>query len=149
MDSMCPRLHSDYFERPEEKNPLIPKRVVYLSVEGTQTEVTNPCFEFWLLLHLCDVKNEYAGHEDELLKNERESNRHTYVSGEVSRLAQHGKRIPVNKFDDYYLPNIPLAIERAVKDFATEFPDILDYLGTNLSELLHELGFSENYFETL
>ena len=29
--------------------------------------VTNPCFEFWLLLHLCDVKSEFSPEELESL----------------------------------------------------------------------------------
>jgi hypothetical protein len=102
--------------------------------------LTNPCFEFWLLLHLCDVKVEYANKLAELLENKVISNRHTFVSNEVSLRAHHAKNIGAGKFKSEYLPNIPLAIERS-KDFATELEDILDNLGTNLAELLIELGF--------
>jgi len=58
----------------------------------------------------------------------------------VSQRAHHTKSIGRKKFFDEYLPKIPHAIECA-KGFATELTDILDNIGTNLPELLNELGF--------
>ena len=47
--------------------------------------VTNPCFEFWLLLHLCDVKEEYPQEQlDAFRANPKISSHHTVVSREVS-----------------------------------------------------------------
>lgn len=105
--------------------------------------MTNPCFEFWLLLHLCDVKEEYANRQKELLENKHESSRkHTFVSFEVSKRAHHTKEISKKKFDQEYYPNIYQAINRA-KDFATDINKIIDSLGTNLPELLSKLGVSD------
>ena len=58
----------------------------------------------------------------------------------MSDRAHHAKRISQKKFVDEYLPKIQNALNNA-KDFATELPDIIDNIGTNLPELLHELGF--------
>lgn len=105
--------------------------------------VTNPCFEFWLLLHLCDVKNHYSNDElAEILANPKISKNHTRVSKIVCDIAGHGKSIKSRQFNDWYYPNISKALTHS-KDFASDYPEILDKLGTNLPELLLELGLSE------
>lgn len=102
--------------------------------------ITNPCFEFWLLLHLCDVAKEFTAKEqEELLTNAVISNQHTQTSFEVSKRANHKKIIGSEKFKQFYYPNIKLAIQRS-ESFATEFPDLLDNLGSNLSELFKEIN---------
>lgn len=103
--------------------------------------VTNPCFEFWLLLHLCDVKAEFSDEELEMLHlNPTVSKRHTKVSYEVSQRAHHAKTISAARFRNLYYPNITKAI-RNVSSFATDFPELLDKMGSNLPELLNILGF--------
>ena len=103
--------------------------------------VTNPCFEFWLLLHLCDVKSEFSPEELELLhSNPTISKKHTKVSYEVSKRAHHTKTISSTKFKSLYYPNISQAIKNSER-FSTDFPDLFDNLGSNLSKLLNILGF--------
>ena len=34
--------------------------IKYCEENGYKCFVTNPCFEFWLLLHLCDVQNDFS-----------------------------------------------------------------------------------------
>lgn len=102
--------------------------------------VTNPCFEFWLLLHLCDVKTNYTGEELKRFKdNPKISNQHTVISREVSTRAHHGKRIGADSFDKYYFPRIADALLN-VNQFKTSYPDVLDDLGSNLPQLFGELG---------
>lgn len=101
--------------------------------------VTNPCFEFWLLLHLCDVKTEYTIEELEKMKqNPKISNRHTVVSQEVSNRIHHAKHISLQQFEKNYFPCIPDALVR-VQHFKTSYPEILDDIGTNLPLLFKEL----------
>ena len=104
--------------------------------------VSNPCFEFWLLLHLCDVITEF-GEEDrkQLLLNPKISARHTQVSSEVSKRAHHSKRISQGTFMEKYYPNIETAVLRS-QNFAIHFPELFDKLGTNIPELLREIGLS-------
>lgn len=110
--------------------------------KGYGCYITNPCFEFWLLLHLCDVKETYSQEElTELLNNPKISNNHTKTSYEVSRLAGHKKRICSSKFDEYYLPNIHRALTNA-KQFVNSFPDLYDQLGTNIPYLMRTLGYT-------
>ena len=73
--------------------------------------IANPCFEFWLLLHLSDVNNEYADKLEEIRENKKVSNNHTFVSKVLSSKAHHGKN-NIN-FKKNYLPNIDIAIARA------------------------------------
>ena len=112
----------------------------YCCEKGYACYISNPCFEFWLLLHLCDVKERYGMCLDNLLNNEKISVQHTYVSKEVSNLAYHKKHISSAKFDEVYWPNINLAIDRA-KSFATDSSELLDRLGTNVGELVMGVGF--------
>ena len=57
--------------------------------EGYRCFIANPCFEFWLLLHLSDVKTEY--NLNDIKQNKKMSSMHTFVSREVSDKAGHGK----------------------------------------------------------
>lgn len=110
---------------------------------GYKCYITNPCFEFWLLLHLCDVKSEFSDQDlNDLYSNNKISSHHTKVSYEVSKRACHRKTISSKKFNEFYYPNIPQAIKNA-KAFTSTFPDLLDKLGTNVPELLNILGFTD------
>lgn len=104
--------------------------------------ISNPCFEFWLLLHLCDVNEEFDDtHKSLLLENKKVSNQHTFVSNEVSKRAGHAKMISKRVFDNVYYGNIQVAMDRA-KGFSTQCPALFDNLGTNVPDLLQEIGVS-------
>ncbi|MCM1569517.1 MAG: RloB family protein [Roseburia sp.] len=106
---------------------------------GYNCYISNPCFEFWLLLHLSDVKEEYKDRLDEILKNEKISQRHTFVSKEVSDRAHHNKG--TIHFSKNYLPYIFLAAERA-KSFEGDTEKLIDSIGCNLWKLIEEMqGF--------
>lgn len=100
--------------------------------------LTNPCFEFWLLLHICDIYDEYSGNFQDLLFNQKVSHRHTYISSELSQRAGHSKSISDSKFVDIYLPNVDLAIERA-KKFDTDNLRLLNNLGSSIPKLFEIL----------
>lgn len=107
--------------------------------KGYDCYITNPCFEFWLLLHVCDVKNEFAGHFEELRKNEKISNKHTFVSQELSARANHAKSISEQTFRTKYLPNIDTAILRANQFNCFREEDLLTGLGSNLPKLFEKM----------
>lgn len=107
--------------------------------KGIHCYITNPCFEFWLLLHLSDVKHEYIGKEKQLLENKKDQpGKRTYVGGEVHRLAHHDKHISESTFIKHYLPAVNIALLRA-KDFASTKEELLTKLGSNLTELFEQL----------
>lgn len=106
--------------------------------------LTNPCFEFWLLLHL--VAADVLSKPEELSKikaNERLSRKHTYVSRRVSAEARHTKHISERTFDKYYRGNLKSAIDAASR-FATDEAEVLDHVGTTLPKLMKEI-FDEQY----
>ena len=101
--------------------------------------LTNPCFEFWLLLHLVDVESVLGPKElEKISQNEKISRQHTYVSKKVSDLAGHAKKISWSIFDKHYRPNLTKALE-AAKSFAQTNEDVLDRVGTTMPALLKEM----------
>ncbi len=122
---------------------LMEKCIEICREKGYNCYVSNPCFEFWLLLHLCNVKAEFSEDQlKELLLNKKVSNAHTVTSFEVSKRACHKKDINKSIFDKKYYPNIASALAQA-DEFASSFPDLLDCLGTNIPSLLGILGYNK------
>lgn len=132
------------FTRPNEETKE-PKRVVFLSAEGTSTEV---CYFKYIeryreqlgidaivhvLLHVSDVKTEFSEQLGEILDNQVDEKDNSFVSNLLHAKTGQRKNIQAKTFEKHYLPNIDLAIERA-KDFAPS-GELLDQLGTNLGDL--------------
>ncbi len=99
--------------------------------------LSSPCFEFWLLLHLCDVQSDYANKIGFIRHNPRISNRHTFLSYEVSRKARHAKRISETVFRKEYLPRIDYAIKQS-HAFETDVSSLIssENAGTNIADLV-------------
>lgn len=102
--------------------------------------ITNPCLEFWQLLHVSDVAEEYKEQLEAILANKLDSQGNSFVSNLLHSKTGQRKAIPLKVFLMYYLPNVDLAIERA-KMFASD--DALIYeLGSNLWKLFDLLRMS-------
>ena len=110
------------------------------SKHGYNCYITSPCFEFWLLLHLCNVNKEYADQIEELKSNKRVSGTHTYTSREVWSRAKHSKHISETAFRKYYLNSLKDAVDQA-KEFETDISSLIanDELGSNLPHLFEKL----------
>lgn len=93
--------------------------------------LSNPCFEFFLLLHGSLLKEEYEKHKDEFINNPRISKGHTFVSDLLSQRNNHGKIITEKKFVDLYLPNIDQAIANAQR-WPHTLDEVIDKVGTNM-----------------
>lgn len=108
----------------------------YCRKKGYQCFIANPCFEFWLLLHLSDVKTEYSEDLAKIKENAKVSGNHTFVSKEVSNKANHGK----NKihFEKNYLPHVDVAINRA-KKFASDESELIHNIGCNIWKMLESM----------
>ena len=104
--------------------------------KGYTCYVTNPCFEFWLLLHFSNVIEEYADDLEAIKNNKKVSNAHTYVSYELSKKAHHGKRI--HEFEITYLPRIDDAITHA-KAFPSDVDELVDNIGCNIWKLIEKM----------
>ena len=106
--------------------------------------ITNPCFEFWLLLHFSDVYEEYSDQLDLIRENKKVSNARTFVSNELSVKAHHGKKGIA--FKEKYLPHIEEAIIRASK-FASDNEALITDIGCNIWILIKEMQSFEASFD--
>lgn len=101
--------------------------------KGYRCFLTNPRFEFWLLLHVADVKSEYPDELEKMLDFNDET-----VDKHLLEKTGGGKKIQRKTFDTYFLPNIDTAIERA-NGLCTSRNKLLNQLGSTLGELFELL----------
>lgn len=110
--------------------------IQYCKEKGYACYIVNPCFEFWLLLHLSDVKSEYSDRFDMIKENKKVSDNHTFVSKEVSNKAHHGKS-GIN-FKKNYMLHVDDAISRA-KEFTSDEVNLVEEIGCNVWKLLESM----------
>ena len=94
--------------------------------------VTNPCFEFWLLLHFDEV---HSINREKLLENKRASSKVRYIESELK------KYFPYNK-NKYYAELLIEKIDSAIeneKRFCEDIEELKDKLGSNIGLLIKEL----------
>ena len=100
--------------------------------KNIQLYVSNPTFEFWLLLHSEKV---LELNRDTMLQNKRQGKKR-YLEKELSDIFGGYKKDHI-KFERF-LPYIDLAIEQE-KNFSEEINELKDNLGSNVGVLLSEL----------
>lgn len=110
--------------------------IAYCKEKEYACYIANPCFEFWLLLHLSNVKEEYGDQLQMIKENIKVSDNHTFVSKEVSLKAHHGKN-KIN-FKKVYMPCIDDAISRA-KEFANDEIELIDNIGCNIWKMIEAM----------
>ena len=94
--------------------------------------VTNPCFEFWLLLHFDEV---HLINKEKLLENKRASSKVRFVESELKKYFPYNK----NKYNaELLIEKIDLAIENE-KKFCENIEELKDKLGSNIGLLIKEL----------
>ena len=94
--------------------------------------VTNPCFEFWLLLHFDEV---HSINREKLLENKRASSQVRYIESELKKYFPYNK----NKYNaELLIEKIDLAIENE-KRFCEDIEELKDKLGSNIGLLTKEL----------
>lgn len=103
---------------------------------GYKCYIANPCFEFWLLMHLADIDREFGNQLEKIKENPKISEHHTFVSKEVSERGHHGKS--GIRFAEQYMPKISKAIDQG-KKFASSEEELVDNIGCNLWKLMEEL----------
>ena len=132
-DEFCILIDRDAGSHSSEHMNFILK---YCKENNYRCFITNPCFEFWLLLHFSDVYEEYSDQLDLIRENKKVSNAHTFVSNELSVKAHHGKKGIA--FKEKYLPHIEEAIIRASK-FASDNEALITDIGCNIWILIKEM----------
>jgi hypothetical protein len=97
--------------------------------------VSNPCFEFWLLLHIKDVQ-EYTEEELELLLKNKKIGSRNYVDTKIIEVVDSYNK--ANPKTDDFLPNIDIAILRA-KNLDQPKEEYPSKLGSHLYKLIEKL----------
>lgn len=95
--------------------------------------ITNPCFEFWLLLHFNEVI--YLD-RSKLLNNPKVTSKRRYTEQELRRIFPNYNKAhyPAEKL----VENIDTAIINA-KQFCQDIEKLKDSVGTNLAHLIEEM----------
>ncbi len=101
--------------------------------EGYNLALSNPTFEFWLLLHISDLQNYSI---DDLLNNEKVNKTRRFIDKELSNILKgyNKKNLRFERFED----GINDAIIRA-KGMQTNNDDLIDELGTSVCLLVEKL----------
>lgn len=105
--------------------------------EGFQFCVTNPCFEFWLLLHFDAVLNM---DKDELLENRKVSSNKRYVEDKLQDVYPRYKKETYNA--EVIVKKIDVAIKNA-KCFCQDIEELENFLGSNIGMLIENLRNGE------
>lgn len=95
--------------------------------------VTNPCFEFWLLLHFDEV---FEMDKDKLLKNPKVTSRRRYTEQELRRI------YPRYTKSDYQAEELVRNIDKAIKNEKEFCEDIIlleNSVGSNLGKLIENM----------
>lgn len=95
--------------------------------------VSNPCFEFWLLLHFDEVRNL---NEEELLENAQVSNKKSYLEKHLTKFMGAYRK---NKYDaNSLIKSIDKAIQNE-KSYCEDIEQLESSLGCNLGLLIEEI----------
>ena len=98
--------------------------------------VSNPCFEFWLLLHIKDIAEYNEEELDLMLKNGKVSSKKNYVDTKIVEIL--GAYNKSNPKPELFLPTVDFAIEQAMRldENNDEYPK---KLGSHVYKVLMKL----------
>jgi hypothetical protein len=99
--------------------------------------ITNPLFEFWLLLHVVEIKD--YDHQ-QLFDNDKVSINRRYIDSTLAAVLPNGFNKKTGRFncDIVTLDNIKKALVQE-KLFANEPDKIMDNLGSNIGDLIRAI----------
>lgn len=123
-------------EKVPERKKDIEKMIPVCLEKNYNIAMTNPLFEFWLLLHVDDIS---TYDNDELFKNEKISNNKKFIDKKLfDILGSYNKK--KNKFntDIVSMDNIKKAILQE-KLFENQLENIIDHLGSNIGTLVSRI----------
>ncbi len=101
--------------------------------KGFNLALSNPTFEFWLLLHITGIENYDT---DILLENKKLTKNRRFIDKELSIL-NNGYNKSKLRFDDFS-KGIKDAIRRA-KEFGTDNSELIEKLGTSVCLLVEKV----------
>lgn len=99
--------------------------------------LSNPCFEFWLLLHLKDISEFTEGELNLIFENRKVGSKKTYLKKLLSNILPDGYN-EANLQPERFLQHIEVAINRA-KAMNIEAEDYPQKLGTDIYKLIEKV----------
>jgi len=130
-------------EKQESKKVNLSKALIICKEKDYKVALTNPSFEFWLLLHLENIEQYKV---IDLYKNKKISNNKDFMDKELSDRLENGYNKKKATFDEslILIDNILRALKQE-KLFENELEQIIDNLGSNVGDLIREiLNFEES-----
>lgn len=126
-------------ESVEARKKHIIEIIPHCESKGYQLSISNPLFEFWLLLHIVDI----SGYDkDKLLKNEyvSEAKNRRFIDKELSDKLENGFNKKKGRFNTEIVSvdNIKRALDQE-KLFENDRDKILDHLGSNVGDLMKRI----------
>lgn len=100
---------------------------------GFQFCVTNPCFEFWLLLHFDEV---FDLDKEKLLDNPKITTKRRYAENELRRIYPHYNKSSYQA--EVLVKSIDKAIENE-KKFCEDIEELKTSIGSNIGELVYKM----------
>ena len=125
-------------EQQESRKPVLKEIITACKNARYNVALTNPCFEFWLLLHLPDI-SQYS--EEELLNNRKINKTRRFIDKQLSKRLRGYDKSNL-KFEKFW-PHLETAIKQASL-FANNLDDIIDKLGTNVHVLVESILRTES-----
>jgi len=126
-------------EKVDERKKDILEMIPQCREKNYHIALTNPLFEFWLLLHIVDIS---LYNRDVLYKNEwvSSSKNRRFIDKELSNKLENGYSKKKNKFNQSIVTkeNILRALEQE-RLFENELEKIIDNLGSNVGELIRRI----------
>ena len=104
-------------------------------LENMFVAVSNPCFEFWLLLHIKDIQEYNVEELESLLKNEKTGSRNYVERKIVEIVGSYNKK---NLKAEDFLPHIDSAVLRA-KTLDQPQEDYPTRLGSHIYKLIEKI----------
>lgn len=108
-------------------------------LENMFVAVSNPCFEFWLLLHIKDIQEYNEDELELLLKNKKAGNRNFVDTKIVEIVGSYNK---TNLKTEDFLPHIDTAVLRA-KNLDQPQEEYPTKLGSHIYKLIEKLKKEE------
>lgn len=98
---------------------------------------SNPCFEFWILLHIKNYSEISDSEKESLLKNEKESNRKRFIDKYLGSILEGGYN-KTNPRPERFLPHIKTAIKQG-QELDGNNEDFPEGLGSHVYKLMKKL----------
>lgn len=101
--------------------------------KGFQLCITNPCFEFWLLLHFDEV---FELDTDKLLENPKVTSKRRYAEQELRRI------YPKYRKSSYQAEKLVGDIDKAIKnerEFCEDIVGLENSVGSNIGRLIEDM----------